>query len=170
MWTKQLTVDGRVFYYNSTHNKSQWHQPSPVEVLHEAPHLSIPHSPSDSHLQHQNDEILSSISTSQCNEQTSSSYADSHQVDRAHQVQAFGIASSHMLKDETLSSGSVADEIRNPALMRNAEISQYSEPALRYCNCASMIALHYMEIIDTNTLVYSKLSTVLFKRITMLKP
>lgn len=33
-----------------------------------------------------------------------------------------------------------------------------------------MIALHYVAIIDTNTLVYSKLSTVLFKRITMLKP
>lgn len=137
MWTKQLTVDGRVFYYNSTHNKSQWHQPSPAEVLHEAPHLSIPqissHSQSDSHFQHQNVENLLSSSTNECNEQKSSSYADSHQVDRAHQVQAFGIASSHMLKDETLSSGSVADEIRNPALLRNAELSQYSEPALRYC-------------------------------------
>jgi len=127
MWTKQLTVDGRVFYYNSTHNKSQWHQPSPVEVLHEAPHLSIPHSPSDSHLQHQNDEISSSSSTSQCNEQTSSSY-DSH---RAHQVQAFGITSRLMPRDETLSSGSADDEIRNPALLRNADPSNYSEPALR---------------------------------------
>ena len=128
MWTKQLTVDGRVFYYNSTHNKSQWHQPSPVEVLHEAPLLSIPHSPSDSHLQHQNDEILSSSSTSQYNEQTSSSYADSH---RTHQVQAFGITSSQMPRDETLSSGTAADEIRNPALLRSADPSNYSEPALR---------------------------------------
>lgn len=134
MWTKQLTVDGRVFYYNSTHNKSQWHQPSPVEVLHEALHLSIPqissHSSSDSHSQHKKDEIFSSSSTNECNEQTSSLYADSHQVDRA---QEFGIASSLMPRDEILFPGSVADEIRNPALLRSANLSQYSEPALRYC-------------------------------------
>ena len=41
MWTKQYTVDGKIFYYNSTQNKSIWHPPIGSEI-HEAANLLYP--------------------------------------------------------------------------------------------------------------------------------
>lgn len=38
MWTKQYTIDGKIFYYNSTQNKSVWHPPIGSET-HEAINL-----------------------------------------------------------------------------------------------------------------------------------
>jgi hypothetical protein len=44
MWTKQYTVDGRVFYFNAGLNKSVWALPSNDVVVHEAPFLRKPES------------------------------------------------------------------------------------------------------------------------------
>lgn len=41
MWTKQLSNDGRVFYYNAHINKSVWNTPNEA-VLYEAPNLKKP--------------------------------------------------------------------------------------------------------------------------------
>ena len=38
MWTKNMTADGVVFYYNSTLNKSAWKPPADA-IIHEAPNL-----------------------------------------------------------------------------------------------------------------------------------
>ena len=41
MWTKRFTVEGEVFYYNSTLQQSAW-QPPANAVLHEAEGLQVP--------------------------------------------------------------------------------------------------------------------------------
>jgi len=38
MWTKNVTSDGSVFYFNASQNKSSWKLPSDA-VIHEAPNL-----------------------------------------------------------------------------------------------------------------------------------
>ena len=38
MWTKVITADGSVFYYNSSNNKSVWKPPADA-IVHEAPNL-----------------------------------------------------------------------------------------------------------------------------------
>eukprot|EP01038_Epipyxis_sp_PR26KG_P008456 gene8456-11434_t len=43
MWTKQLTREGSVFYFNASQNRSLWHPP-PDSVVHEANELSMPQS------------------------------------------------------------------------------------------------------------------------------
>lgn len=43
MWTKQLTSDGRAYYYNSAQNRSLWAPPNdPSAIIHEAPFLQAP--------------------------------------------------------------------------------------------------------------------------------
>ena len=41
MWTKRFTLEGSVFYYNATLNKSEWKAPM-NSVTHEAEKLQIP--------------------------------------------------------------------------------------------------------------------------------
>ena len=44
MWTKQLTNEGKIFYYNSSLNKSLWTAPLDA-ILHEAENLTPLHIP-----------------------------------------------------------------------------------------------------------------------------
>ncbi len=44
MWTKQLTAEGKPFYYNSSLNKSLW-TPPPDAIVHEAENLIPLHAP-----------------------------------------------------------------------------------------------------------------------------
>ena len=128
MWTKQLTVEGRVFYYNSTQNKSQWHPPTSVEVLHEAPFLSIPQAPSqnqqmlnDSSFQHHHD--MNALSH---NYQEQIGDVDSH----PELVPVFGTISGYQPRDETPSNGNFkAIENRNVAF---GQCFDPPMPALRY--------------------------------------
>ncbi len=38
MWTKHLTTEGKVFYFNAAQNRSVWNPP-PESVVHEAPNI-----------------------------------------------------------------------------------------------------------------------------------
>jgi hypothetical protein len=41
MWTKQLTVEGKTFYFNAAQQRSEWQPPSDA-IIHEAPQLQPP--------------------------------------------------------------------------------------------------------------------------------
>ena len=63
MWTKQYTLDGKIYYYNSMQNKSVWYPPIGSEI-HEAINLQYPqfnyHAQSNVYTNYENNYISNS--------------------------------------------------------------------------------------------------------------